>query len=103
MEQNFPVSVDCARDFLPQITVGSSRRKKKKKVVYGGETSFPSQVIRLTSTVMSHIDSMCLCYGFHGGSEGKESVYNAVNPGLIPGYGRSPGEGDGNPFQYSFQ
>ena len=51
---------------------------------------------------MSHVDSMCLCYGFHGGSEGKESACNAVNPGLIIGYGRSPGEGDGNPFQYSF-
>ena len=36
-----------------------------------------------------------------GGSDGKGSVYNAGDPGLIPGWGRSPGEGNGNPFQYS--
>ena len=39
--------------------------------------------------------------GFPGGSEGKESAYNAGDPGLIPGSGRSPGEGYGNPLQYS--
>ena len=31
----------------------------------------------------------------------KESAYNAENPGSIPGLGRSPREGNGNPFQYS--
>ena len=36
-----------------------------------------------------------------GGSEGKASVYNAGDTGLIPGLGRSPGEGNGNPLQYS--
>ena len=39
--------------------------------------------------------------GFPGGSNGKESACNAGHTGLIPGMGRSPGEGDGNPFQYS--
>ena len=39
--------------------------------------------------------------GFPGGSDGKESVSNAGDPGLIPGSGRSPGEGNGNPLQYS--
>ena len=38
---------------------------------------------------------------FSGGSDGKASAYNAGDPGLIPGWGRSPGEGNGNPFQYS--
>ena len=33
--------------------------------------------------------------GFPGGSDGKESVCNAGDPGLIPGLGRSPGEGNG--------
>ena len=33
--------------------------------------------------------------------EGKESVFNARDPGLIPGVGRSPGDGNGSPFQYS--
>ena len=34
-------------------------------------------------------------------SDGKESARNAGDPGLIPGLGRSPGEGNGNPLQYS--
>ena len=36
-----------------------------------------------------------------GSSVGKESAYNAGDPGLIPVLGRSPGEENGNPFQYS--
>ena len=39
--------------------------------------------------------------GLPGGSDSKESVCNAGDPGLIPGLGRSPGEGNGNPLQYS--
>ena len=39
--------------------------------------------------------------GFPGGSEGKESACNARDPGLNPGLGRSPGEGNGYPLQYS--
>ena len=35
------------------------------------------------------------------GSDGKVSVYNAEDPGPIPGLGRSPGGGNGNPLQYS--
>ena len=38
---------------------------------------------------------------FLGGSDGKESSCNAGDPGLIPGSGRSPREGNGYPFQYS--
>ena len=40
--------------------------------------------------------------GFPGGLDSKESAYNAGDLGLIPGWGRSPGEGNGNPLQYSF-
>ena len=40
--------------------------------------------------------------GFPGDSDGKESACNAGDPGLIPGLGRFPGEGNGNPLQYSF-
>ena len=36
-----------------------------------------------------------------GGSDSKESACSAGNPGSNPGSGRSPGEGNGNPFQYS--
>ena len=40
-----------------------------------------------------------LLMDFPGGSDGKASVYNAGDPGSIPGLGRSPGEGNGNPLQ----
>ena len=40
---------------------------------------------------------------FPGGSDGKASAYNEGGSGSIPGSGRSPGEGYGNPFQYSCQ
>ena len=39
--------------------------------------------------------------GFPGGSDGKESICNAGDLGSIPGLGRSPGEGHGNPLSYS--
>ena len=39
--------------------------------------------------------------GFPSGSAGKESACNAGDLGLIPGSGRSPGEGKGYPLQYS--
>ena len=39
--------------------------------------------------------------GIPGGSAGKESACNAGDLGLIPGLGRSPGEGNSYPLQYS--
>ena len=39
-------------------------------------------------------------WGFPGGSDGKESICNAGDPGSIPGSERSPGEKNGNPLQY---
>ena len=40
-------------------------------------------------------------WGFILGSDGKAPAYNAGDPGSIPGLGRSPGEGNGSPLQYS--
>ena len=39
--------------------------------------------------------------GFPGGSDSKEFACNVGDLGLTPGWGRSPGGGHGNPFQYS--
>ena len=39
--------------------------------------------------------------GFPDGSDSKESACIAGDPGSVPGLGRSPGEGNGNPLQYS--
>ena len=41
-----------------------------------------------------------LTLGFPSGSAGKESAFSARDLGLIPGLGRSPGEGKGYPLQY---
>ena len=40
-------------------------------------------------------------WGFPGGSDGKEPACNSGDLGSIPGLGKYPGEGNGNPFQYS--
>ena len=48
---------------------------------------------------------MCVCIvhiSAHGDSEGKASVRNEGDLGLISGSGRSPGEGNGNPLWYSW-
>ena len=44
---------------------------------------------------------LTIARGFPDGSDGKESVWNAGDMGLIPGSGRSYGEGNGNSLQYS--
>ena len=51
--------------------------------------------------VWQFLKKLKLKVGFPGGSDGKASAYNAGDPGSIPGSGRSPGEGNGNPLQYS--
>ena len=52
------------------------------------------------------IYNMCIehiydTYVFSSGSDGNESTCNVGDPGLIPGWGRSPGEGNGSPLQNS--
>ena len=51
--------------------------------------------------IESDFTLLFLIDSFPGGSEDKASACNAGDTGLIPGLGRSPGEGNGNPLQYS--
>ena len=54
--------------------------------------------------IMKHIVRNCVYFphqGFPGGSEVKASAWNAGDQHWIPGLGRSPGEENGNPLQYS--
>ena len=55
----------------------------------------------LKEVIIIFITSIVWSQGFPGGSEVKASACNVGDPGLIPGSGRSPGEGNGNPLQYS--
>ena len=54
-----------------------------------------------SNSAFALILNLILNCGFPGGSDGKEPACNAEDPGLIPGWGRSPGEGNGYLFQYS--
>ena len=60
------------------------------------------KIMNITTTLkhcLVHFDN--LSRHSSGGSVGKESACNAGDPGSVPGSGRSPGGGDGNPLQYS--
>ena len=54
--------------------------------------TFVSKLMRLLFNML---------YSFPGGPEVTASAWNAGDPGSIPGSGRSPGEGNGSPLQYS--
>ena len=69
----------------------------------GAETKFLNACYILSSVwflngivINIYLTLLCPC-----GSDGKASAYNAGDLGLIPGSGRSPGEGNGNPLQHS--
>ena len=51
--------------------------------------------------VLAHVTVVVPRLGFPGGSAGEESACNAGDLGSVPGLGRSPGEGNGYPLQYS--
>ena len=74
-------------NILPRLIVGDSG------VPYAGGESNSQGICDLKTHVVY--------LGFPCGSVGKESTYNAGNPGLIP-RGRYPGERNGNPLQYSW-
>ena len=59
------------------------------------------QTDSLSAETSEKPEDLILEQGFPHSSVGKESACNAGDPGLIPGLGRSPGEGNGNTLQYS--
>ena len=68
---------------------------------HGGRDRVEGKVIKIGTFVeVSGWDVWCFTF-LYGGSDGKASAYNAGDLGLIPGSERSPGEGNGNPLQYS--
>ena len=62
-----------------------------------------SSGFRLPSSLCPHMAGRRAegALGFPGGSDGEESACNVGDQGLVPGSGRSLGEGNGNPLQYS--
>ena len=57
--------------------------------------------INTQNLLFLYTNNVFIHQGFPGGSDGKASACNAGDPGLIPGSGRSPAEGNGNPLQHS--
>ena len=55
----------------------------------------------ITDSMDMNLSKLQELLSFLHSSVGKSSACNAGDPGLIPGSGRSPGEGNGNPLQYS--
>ena len=67
---------------------------------------FPYRLLQnIEYNIVLHLDPILYIvvyiWGFPGGSDGKESTCNAGDLGSIPGLGRYPREGHGNPLQYS--
>ena len=56
--------------------------------------------VPISQTLQVWTWSRLVTWGFPGSSDGKESACSAGDLGSIPGLGRSPGEGNGNPLQY---
>ena len=80
------------------VRAGWQKKKKKVKLFYKGVRlpPIPLQYVEF-GTLIEFIKGMKAL----GVSEGKESACSPGDPGLIPGLGRSPGEGNGNSLQYS--
>ena len=80
------------------MKTGVRKHSIKKDQIHGKSPSLGEQINRLGYVHITHSYSGT---GFPGGSDGKASVYNVGDLGLIPESGRSSGEGNGNSLQYS--
>ena len=77
-----------------------SANKSKSKQMRSPALQFCGDLIWLMAETPSRVYTN-LPKDFPGGLDGKVSAYNVGDPGSIPGLGRSPGEGKGNPLQCS--
>ena len=80
------------------LTNWSSRNRSKPKQLW---RSVARKQRGERDLISLHLGSLLIDLGFPGGSEVKAPASNAGDPGSIPWSGRSPGEGNGNPLQYS--
>ena len=85
-------------------SLGHRARHRRGERGSGGRWRSPAQYSMqhhvFPEPCFSFLPSSCQ-HSFPGGSDGKESAWNTRDLGSIPGSGRSPGEGNGNPLQYS--
>ena len=94
---------------ITQFFLSDKKRKKKKKVLILVEKQDCSGISFLKNllfiTIYLRLNKTFTDYGslhgFTSDSDGKESACSVGDPGLIPVWGRPPGEGNGYPLQYS--
>ena len=72
-----------------------------KGIIFYGCTVLPYQNVCHQSPLIGNLGMSYFSIRLPGGSDGKESTYNAGDLGSIPGLGRSPGEWNGNPLPNS--
>ena len=95
--------MDAASPIIQLATPGleSPEATQQATVPMGLRESLPGAAGKLTAHLKKDTRKRLAPGDFPGGSEVKESACNARDLGLIPGLERSPGEGNGNPLQYS--
>ena len=91
-------------DFLCWLLIFLSKHRHFTRLVFQSRLTDPMGCSKSDFAVLHHLPEFAQAYvhwGFPGSSEGKAFACDAEDPGSIPGSGRSPGEGNGNPLQYS--
>ena len=105
LEQFYFISSRSMDHQCPQTTMRPILNKKLALVTYENKTiKFPmvlGKAVLLRITWAEELAHWKRLWCFPGSSEVKASACNAGDLGSIPGLGRSPGEGNGNPLQYS--
>ena len=83
------------------MTLKVKERASKKALKL--QSSFLTRTKKTSHNKLKGFSLLISLFGIHfpGGSEGKEFACDARDQGWIPGLGRSPGEGNGNPLQYT--
>ena len=102
--KNFQMfKLDLEKAEKPEIKLPTSAGSSKKQENSRKTSTSASLIVLKPLTVWIITNSWKILKerGFPGGSDCKESAHNAGDLGLIPGSGRAPGEGNGNPRQYS--
>ena len=87
--------------FLSTWALQDSETLSKYYYFHGNLAICTSSIGTYSPCSRIHLETGCITKGFPGGSDSKESAWNTGDPGLIPGWVRSAGEGNGNPLQYS--
>ena len=85
---------------LPEKHTGPAARSHPYPLLSHPEAN-PTKQIALPTPISLELHVDAEAQDFPGGSDGKVSAYSAGDPSSLPGSGRSSGEGNGTPLQYS--